>query len=127
MRRAMKRFLYLVIIWSSVFATAEVITMDLNTATDMALNPVTYSATYGNGYYDCTDVWDSIFFDSGMCQYIYTNDARFMLSHLPSQNSYGGMSWEGFTLSQVSQDTANVFGCVANGGIGGVGTPDVKG
>lgn len=28
MRRAMKRFLYLVMIWSSVFATAEVITMD---------------------------------------------------------------------------------------------------
>ena len=127
MRRAMKRFLYLVIIWSSVFATAEVITMDLNTATDMALNPVTYSATYGNGYYDCTNVWDSTYNDSGMCQYIYTNDARFMLSHMPSQNSYGGMSWEGFTLSQVSQDTANVFGCVANGGIGGVGTPYVIG
>ena len=123
----MKRFLSLAMIWSSVFASAEVITMDLSTATDMALNPVMYSATYGNGYYDCTDVWDSTYNDSGMCQYIYTNDARFMLSHMPSQNAYGGMSWEGFTLSQVSQDTANVFGCVANGGVGGVGTPYVIG
>ena len=123
----MKRFLSLAMIWSSVFASAEVITMDLSTATDMALNPVTYSATYGNGYYDCTDVWDSTYNDSGMCQYIYTNDARFMLSHMPSQNAYGGMSWEGFTLSQVSQDTANVFGCVANGGVGEVGTPYVIG
>ena len=123
----MKRFLSLTMIWSSVFASAEVITMDLSTATDMALNPVTYSATYGNGYYDCTDVWDSTYNDSGMCQYIYTNDARFMLSHMPSQNAYGGMSWEGFTLSQVSQDTANVFGCVANGGVGEVGTPYVIG
>ena len=123
----MKRFLSLAMIWSSVFASAEVITMDLSTATDMALNPVTYSATYGNGYYDCTDVWDSTYNDSGMCQYIYTNEARFMLSHMPSQNAYGGMSWEGFTLSQVSQDTANVFGCVANGGVGEVGTPYVIG
>jgi hypothetical protein len=41
--------------------------------------------------------------------------------------SYGGMSWEGFTLSKVSQDTANVFGCVANGGVDGVGTPYVIG
>jgi hypothetical protein len=37
------------------------------------------------------------------------------------------MSWEGFTISKVSQDTANVFGCVANGGLAGVGTPYVIG
>lgn len=37
------------------------------------------------------------------------------------------MSWEGFTLSTVSQDTANVMGCIANGGLGGVGTPYVIG
>ena len=41
--------------------------------------------------------------------------------------SYGGLSWEGFTLSTVSQDTACVFGCVANGGLTGVGTPYVIG
>jgi hypothetical protein len=41
--------------------------------------------------------------------------------------AYGGMSWEGFTLSTVSQDTACVFGCVSNGGLGGVATPYIIG
>lgn len=123
----MKRFYSLLIICISLTVSAEVITMDLTTATDMAGNPIAYSADYGTGYYDGTDVWDSTYNDSGVCQFIYTNEARFMLSHLPSQNSYGGQSWEGFTLSRVSQDTANVFGCVANGGVAGEGTPYVIG
>ena len=114
-------------ICSSIVTFAEVVTMDLATATDMASNPVTYGVAYGLGYYDGTDVWDSTYNDSGICQFIYTNEARFMLSHMPSLNSYGGMSWEGFTLSKVSQDTANVFGCVADGGLAGVGTPYVIG
>lgn len=124
----MKKLILLAFVYiSGLIASAEVITMDLSTATDLVSNPVMYSTTYGDGYYDCTDVWDSTYNDSGMCQLIYTNDARFMLSHMPSQNSYGGMSWEGFTLSQVSQDTANVFGCVAKGGVAGIGTPYVIG
>lgn len=123
----MKRFFSLLFMGISLTVSAEVITMDLATATDIAGNPIAYSADYGTGYYDGTDVWDSTYNDSGVCQFIYTNEARFMLSHLPSQNSYGGQSWEGFTLSRVSQDTANVFGCVANGGIAGEGTPYVIG
>lgn len=123
----MKRFYFSLIAFIAVAASAEVITMDLTTATDMVPNPITFSQTPGTGYYDATDVWDSTYNDSGICQFIYTNDARFMLSHLPSQDSYGGMSWEGFTISKVSQDTANVFGCVANGGLAGVGTPYVIG
>lgn len=123
----MKRLFFILCLLSSLVASAEVITMDLSTATDMASNPITYSSSYGGGYYDVTDVWDSTYNDSGICQFIYTNEARFMLSHIPSQNSYGGLSWEGFTLSKVSQDTANVFGCVANGGMAGVGTPYVIG
>ena len=123
----MKRFYFSLIAFIAVAASAEVITMDLTTATDMVCNPITFSQTPGRGYYDGTDVWDSTYNDSGICQFIYTNDARFMLSHLPSQDSYGGMSWEGFTISKVSQDTANVFGCVANGGLAGVGTPYVIG
>ena len=123
----MKRLFFILCLLSSLVASAEVITMDLSTATDMASNPITYSSSYGGGYYDGTDVWDSTYNDSGICQFIYTNEARFMLSHIPSQNSYGGLSWEGFTLSKVSQDTANVFGCVANGGLAGVGTPYVIG
>lgn len=123
----MKRFYLSLIAFIAVAASAEVITMDLTTATDIVSNPITFSQTPGTGYYDGTDVWDSTYNDSGICQLIYTNDARFMLSHLPSQDSYGGMSWEGFTISKVSQDTANVFGCVANGGLAGVGTPYVIG
>ena len=123
----MKRFYFLLIAFIAVAASAEVITMDLTTATDTLSNPITFSQTPGTGYYDGTDVWDSTYNDSGICQFIYTNGARFMLSHLPSQDSYGGMSWEGFTISKVSQDTANVFGCVANGGLAGVGTPYVIG
>jgi hypothetical protein len=123
----MKQFFFILCLLSSLVASAEVITMDLTTATDLLANPVTYSTSYGDGYYDCTDVWDSTYNDSGFCQFIYTNDARFMLSHMPSMMSYGGMSWEGFTLSKVSQDTANVFGCVANGGLAGVATPYVIG
>ena len=123
----MKCFFSLLLTCVALAASAEQITMDLATATDMVPNPITFSQTPGTGYYDATDVWDSTYNDSGICQFIYTNDARFMLSHLPSQDSYGGMSWEGFTISKVSQDTANVFGCVANGGLAGVGTPYVIG
>jgi hypothetical protein len=123
----MKRFYFSLIAFIAVAASAEVITINLTTATDMVSNPITFSQTPGTGYYDGTDVWDSTYNDSGICQLIYTNGARFMLSHLPSQDSYGGMSWEGFTISKVSQDTANVFGCVANGGLAGVGTPYVIG
>ena len=123
----MKRFYFSLIAFIAVAASAEVITMDLTTATDTLSNPITFSQTPGTGYYDGTDVWDSTYNDSGICQLIYTNGARFMLSHLPSQDSYGGMSWEGFTISKVSQDTANVFGCVANGGLAGVGIPYVIG
>ena len=123
----MKRFYFSLIAFIAVAASAEVITMDLTTATDMVSNPITFSQTPGTGYYDGTDVWDSTYNDSGICRFIYTNGARFMLSHLPSQDSYGGMSWEGFTISKVSQDTANVFGCVANGGLAGVGIPYVIG
>ena len=123
----MKYFFSLLLTCVALAASAEQITMDLATATDMVPNPITFSQTPGTGYYDATDVWDSTYNDSGICQFIYTNGARFMLSHLPSQDSYGGMSWEGFTISKVSQDTANVFGCVANGGLAGVGTPYVIG
>lgn len=123
----MKRLFFFIISLIFTTASAEVITMDLTSATDMNANPIVYSQVYGSGGYDCTSVWDNTYSDDDICQFIYTNDARFKLSHMPSQNSYGGMSWEGFTLSKVSLDTANVFGCVANGGIAGVGTPYVIG
>ena len=108
-------------------AHAEQITMDLTTATDIEGNTVTYSTTYGMGYYDLTDVWAETYNDTETCSQILVNDGVFRLSHLPSGMAYGGMSWEGFTLSIVSQDTANVLGCVANGGLNGVATPYIIG
>lgn len=101
--------------------------MDLSTATDLKGNPINYSQTYGEGYYDLTDVWDQTYNDADSCRQILINDGVFRLSHLPSEMSYGGLSWEGFTLSTVSQDTACVFGCVANGGLDGIATPYVIG
>lgn len=109
------------------FAHAEQITMDLSTATDLKGNPITYSQSYGEGYYDLTDVWDQTYNDADSCRHILVNEGVFRLSHLPSGMAYNGMSWEGFTLSTVAQDTANVFGCVANGGLGGVATPYIIG
>lgn len=110
------------------FAHAEQITMDLSTATDLNSNPVTYSPSpIAYTYYDLTHVWTETYNDADSCRHILVNDGVFRLSHLPSEMSYGGLSWEGFTLSTVSQDTACVFGCVANGGLDGIATPYVIG
>ena len=107
---------------------AEQITLDLTTATNLNGTPVTYSPSpIANTYYDLTHVWSDTYNDADSCQAIACNQGVFSFSHLPSGMSYGGMSWEGFTLSTVSQDTANVLGCVANGGLGGVATPYIIG
>ena len=120
----MKQFaITLLIAFCTLNLAAETITMDLTTATDKLGNPIAYSTSFGDGYYNLTDVWENTYSDYETHQLIYTNDKRFGLSHIPSMNSYGGVSWEGFTLSKVTQDTANVFGCVANGGKTGNGTP----
>ena len=109
-------------------AHAEQITMDLSTATDLNGNPVTYSPSpIAYTYYDLTHVWTETYNDADSCASILVNNGVFRFSHLPSGMSYGGMSWEGFTLSIVSQDTANVLGCVANGGLNGVATPYIIG
>ena len=112
---------------SPIRLMAESITLDLTTATNLNGTPIIYSTTYGTGYYDLTHVWADTYNDADSCQSIVCNDGVFLFSHLPSGMSYGGMSWEGFTVSTVSQDTANVFGSVANGGIGGTATPYIIG
>ena len=109
-------------------AHAEQITMDLSTATDLNGNPVTYSPSpIAYTYYDLTHVWTETYNDADSCASILVNNGVFRFSHLPSGMSYGGMSWEGFTLSIVSQDTANVLGCVANGGLNVVATTYIIG
>lgn len=116
----------LAMLWPAL-SHAEQITLDLATATDLNGNPVTYSSTYGEGYYNLTDVWEQTYNDADSCRGILANEGVFRFSHLPSGMSYGAMSWEGFTLSCVSQDTANVLGCVAKGGLAGEGAPYVLG
>lgn len=125
----MKHFYTTVLIFSfgflfPVFSFAEQITLDLQTATNTNGTPIAYSSSpIAEAYYDLTDVWSDTYNDADSCQVIVCNDGIFRLSHIPSRMAYGGMSWEGFTVSIVSQDTANVFGCVANGGLSGIGTP----
>ena len=107
---------------------AEQITLDLSTATNLNGTPITYSPSpIADTYYDLTHVWTETYNDADSCASILVNNGVFRFSHLPSGMSYGGMSWEGFTLSIVSQDTANVLGCVANGGLNGVATPYIIG
>lgn len=119
--------LYLLLIALATPVRAEQITMDLSTATNSNGHAIVYSTIYGEGYYNLTHVWNDTYNDADSCSQILTNDGVFRLSHLPSGMSYSGMSWEGFTLSTVAQDTANVLGCVANGGLAGVGTPYIIG
>ena len=124
----MKRLLQFLLFAFCSLVHAEQITMDIKTATDLNGNPVTYSPSpIDYTYYDLTHVWTETYNDADSCSQILMNEGVFRLSHLPSAMAYGGMSWEGFTLSTVSQDTANVFGCVANGGLEGVATPYVIG
>lgn len=107
---------------------AEQIILDLTTATNLNGTPITYSPSpIAYTYYNLTHVWSETYNDADSCQAIVCNNGVFSFSHLPSGMSYGGMSWEGFTLSTVSQDSANVLGCVANGGLGGVASPYIIG
>lgn len=118
-----KLSLFIFYLTLSFVASAQSITMDLTTATDANSQPIDYAIKPGNEFYDITDVWDSTYNDGPLSRYIYTNKDTFALLHLPSENAWDGMSWEGFTVSQVDTDTMNVFSCVAKGGVQGEGTP----
>lgn len=99
-------------------AQAEEITLNLYTATD----------AYGAGIeYNTENIMDSTYSEDYAYMFIYTNDADIMLSHLISGNSWGGTTWDGFTLSKKNTDTGNQFECVAKGGLAGEGTPFVVG
>ncbi len=99
-------------------AQAEEITLNLYTATD---------ANGAGVEYNTENIMDSTYSEDYSYMFIYTNDFDIMLSHLISGSSYGGTSWDGFTLSKKNTDTGNQFECVAKGGIEGEGTPFVVG
>lgn len=97
----------------SVAQAAETITLDLS----KPINPETF-------VFGTNDVWTETY---NAEDYTYFEVQNFMFSHLPSMNSYGGTSWEGFTVARVASDTLNAFGCMAKGGVAGVGTPYLVG
>ena len=118
-----KLSLFIFYLTLSLIVSAQSITMDLTTATNASFQPIDFATESGNGFYDITDVWDSTYNDGPLSRFVYTNKDTFALLHLPSENAWDGMSWEGFTISQVDTDTMNVFSCVAKGGVQGEGTP----
>ncbi len=114
-----RKFVVGILLLCGMLMHATIYTMDLTTATDMNGTPVGYDAT--------TMIMDSTYSEYWAYQYIYTNNAQFMLSHLPSGASWGGVSWEGFTLSKKKTSTNDPFECLAKGGVAGEGTPFVLG
>lgn len=114
----MKKLFFFCATLFALTAQAEEITLNLYTATD----------AYGAGIeYNTENIMDSTYSEDYAYMFIYTNDADIMLSHLISGNSWGGTSWDGFTLSKKNTDTGNQFECVAKGGLEGEGTPFVVG
>lgn len=110
---------------ASLSISAEVITLDLNTAKNLNSDPIAYeenhtAVTY---YNDLMNVMDSTYSVNPLFGQIVTNEGTFLFDHLPTAENYGGSSWEGFTVSKMAVDSANQFACVAKGGVAGVGTP----
>lgn len=122
----MKKLFLLCAAAVSLAVNAEVITLDLATAFDVAGNPIVYETKdmpVFNG--NLQNVWDSTYSEDWSAQMIYCNgNGIFTFTHLPSGASYGGSSWEGFTLSKATDEGgANQFACLAKGGLKGEGTP----
>lgn len=94
------------------YAPGDTITLDLTHPT----NPDSFT-------FDASDIWTETYNESS---YGYIESQVFAFSHLPSGNSWGGASWEGFTVSKVAEKSG-YFGCMAGGGVDGAGTPYVVG
>ncbi len=125
-----KSFLFLGIslLAAPFVANAETITLDLTTATNSAGDAIQYETKDLSVYCgNLKDVMDSTYSTSGDFASIECNRKTILFQHLPSGESSGGISWEGFTLSKVAADTLNQFACMAKGGLKGEGTPFVVG
>ncbi len=121
-------FLGLCLLATPFVAHAEVITLDLVTATNAAGVPIAYEDKDIPCYVgNLRGVMDSTFSEDATYSAIECNGKSFSFLHLPSGNSWYGTSWEGFTLSKVASDTLNQFGCMAKGGLVGQGNPFVVG
>lgn len=112
----MKKLFLLCAAALTLAAHAEDITLDLTTAFDVAGKPIAYNTQ---------NIWDSTYSEDWSAQMIYANGTGvFYMTHLSGGNSWGGTSWDGFTLSKVVEESgSNPFACVAKGGLKGEGTP----
>jgi hypothetical protein len=108
-----KIFFFASALIASLSISAEVITLDLTQPT----NPEQF--TFAE-----TGMWTETYNES---DYEYFDTQVFSFSHLPSKKSYGGTSWEGFTVSKATQDGQGYgyYSNMAKGGINGMGTPYV--
>lgn len=123
-----KKLLFVGLCVCTLIANAETFTLDLATATDMNSQPIQFETkdiSVYNG--NLKDVWDSTYSANGIYQFIYTNEAKFMLSHLSGGNGGFSTYYDGFTISKNSSDSLNQFACKAKGGYKGEGTPFVVG
>ncbi len=108
----MRKFTFLLsALVASLTISAEVITLDLSKPT----NPESFA-------FDANGMWTETFNET---EYPYIESQVFGFSHLPSANSYGGTSWEGFTVSKATKDGEGYgyYSNMAKGGINGEGTP----
>ena len=108
-----KIFFFASALIASLSISAEVITLDLTQPT----NPEQFTFVE-------TGMWTETYNES---DYEYFDTQVFSFSHLPSKKSYGGTSWEGFTVSKATQDGQGYgyYSNMAKGGINGMGTPYV--
>ena len=115
----MKKFYFLTALLAmSVLANAAVYTMDLSQPT----NPPSDFLFNENG------MWAETFNET---EYGFIETQIFGFEHLPSGNSWGGKSWEGFTVSRATKDGSDDnyewFSNVAKGGRKALGSPYIFG
>ncbi len=124
-----KIFLFAAGVLSFAIASAEVVKLDLTTATNLDGDAIVYEANHTTvSYYnDLQNVMDSTYSADPSFANIMANEGTFLFDHLPTGQNYGGTSWEGFTVSKMAVDSANQFACVAKGGVAGEGTPFLVG
>lgn len=100
----------------SLTMSAKVITLDLEHPT----NPEAFT-------FDANGMWTETWNDQ---DYSYFETQIFSFSHLLSGNSYGGTTWEGFTVSKATKDGdgyAQWYSNMAKGGLRGKGSPYILG
>ena len=101
-----------------VLANAAVHTMDLSQPT----NPP------GDFLFNENGMWAETFNET---EFPYIEAQVFGFEHLPSGKSYGGLSWEGFTVSRAIKDgdaeKSEWFSNVAKGGRKAIGSPYIFG